>query len=149
MSFGDQMIDEERHLLDARPKKLCDLRHQLVAVQKRGEIPMRRSPCPDGVDTDGEKTTRRETLEFLSMRLLLTVEPVVEQHRCARIGALRQRQQRNASKRKAALDHPSGHATGALSAGQRPLRFVNALRFSERSSFGRKSPSRRMSLPSK
>jgi hypothetical protein len=36
VALRDEVIDEQRHLVDAWAKKLRDLGHQLVAIQKCG-----------------------------------------------------------------------------------------------------------------
>jgi hypothetical protein len=59
----------------------------------------------DRIHADCEEPVRRETLEFLAMRLLTAVEAVIEQHSRTRSVALGEREQRNPGEREPALNH--------------------------------------------
>ena len=102
------------------------------------------------IDADSEEAVRGETLEFLAMRLLVALETMVKQNRGAGTRAVRQRKQRNTRDLEPALDQTFVSNDRRIAPPrQRLLRFAKALRFNDRNSFGRKSPSRRISLPSK
>ena len=95
MPFGGEVVHEQRNLFDARPEKLCDLRHQLTAIEKRGEGFHTALAVSHRINAYGEKAAPGQALELFAVSFLITLEPVIKQHRRARARIMRDRQKRN------------------------------------------------------
>ena len=78
--------------------------HQLIAIQKRGEIGNTTLTVADRIDPHGEEAMGGETLEFLPMGFLVAMEAMVEQDRGAWIRVRGEGKQRNTRDFEPALD---------------------------------------------